>query len=84
MKADDKLDKERRVVAIQYISGFLYQAGDPSMLLICWIHSKVQLELLDNYGPNLKPPSSREVRVTCLKKEVSPTHDMLMNHGIRG
>lgn len=76
---DEKLDKERRAVTIQYISRFLYQAGIP--FNVTRLDSfKCMIEAIGQYGPNLKPPSYHEVRVTCLKKEVEYTNELLKSH----
>ncbi|PKU71770.1 hypothetical protein MA16_Dca008299 [Dendrobium catenatum] len=40
----------------------------------------VMVEALGQFGPGMKPPSYHEVRVTCLKKEVGHTHELLRRH----
>ncbi|WOL10779.1 hypothetical protein Cni_G19538 [Canna indica] len=76
---DEKLDKERRAMTIQYFSRFLYQAEIP--FNVTRLDSfKCMVEAIGQYGPNLKPPSYHEVRVTCLKKEVEYTNELLKSH----
>ncbi|CAH9108141.1 unnamed protein product [Cuscuta europaea] len=79
LKIDEKLDKQRREVAIQYICNMFYHNGIP--FNVARSHSfKCAVEAIGQYGPNLKPPSYHEVRVTSLKKEVANMRDMLAEH----
>ncbi|KAH7681554.1 Ribonuclease H-like protein [Dioscorea alata] len=76
---NDACDKEARAQTIQYIARFFYQVG----ITFDAANSdsfKMMVEAIGRYGPNLKPPSSHELRVPLLKKELSYTNDLLKGH----
>lgn len=52
-EVDDKLDRERRAVVIQYMVGFLYQARIPYN--VSQLDSfKCAVEVIRQHGPNLR------------------------------
>ncbi|GKV12411.1 hypothetical protein SLEP1_g23553 [Rubroshorea leprosula] len=72
-------DKEMRPLTIQYIAPFLYENG----IALNVAHStsfKKMVEAIGQYGPNLRPPSYHELRVSCLNKELEHTKKLLEYH----
>ncbi|XP_030931075.1 uncharacterized protein LOC115956954 [Quercus lobata] len=76
---NDKLDKEKRAQACQYIGWLFYLAGIPFNVARL-DEFKWAIEAIGQYGPNMKPPSYHELRVPILKKEVAYTNELLSNH----
>ncbi|XP_030964704.1 uncharacterized protein LOC115985961 [Quercus lobata] len=76
---NDKLDKEKRAQACQYIGRLFYLAGIPFNVARL-DEFKWAIEAIRQYGPNMKPPSYHELRVPILKKEVGYTNELLSNH----
>ncbi|KAM4094026.1 hypothetical protein ACB094_06G164000 [Castanea mollissima] len=76
---NDKLDKEKRAQACQYIGWLFYLAGIP-FNVACLDEFKWAVEAIGQYGPNMKPPSYHELRVPILKKEVACTNELLSGH----
>ena len=71
---NDKLDKEKRAQACQYIGRLFYLAGIPFNVARL-DEFKWAIETIGQYGPNMKPPSYHELRVPILKKEVAYTNE---------
>ena len=67
---NDKLDKEKRAQACEYIGRLFYLASIPFNVAhldeFKWV-----VEVIGQYGPNMKPPSYHKLRVPILKKEVA-------------
>ena len=76
---NDKLDKEKRAQACQYIGRLFYLAGIPFNVARL-DEFKWAIEAIGQYGPNMKPPSYHELRVPILKKEVAYTNELLSDH----
>ena len=76
---NDKLDKEKRAQAYQYIGQLFYLASIP-FNVACLDEFKWAIEAIGQYGPNMKPPSYNELRVPILKKEVAYTNELLSDH----
>ncbi|PKU60999.1 hypothetical protein MA16_Dca029216 [Dendrobium catenatum] len=65
-----------RVRAVQVFSRWMYDAGIP-FNAVNYDSFPAMVEALGQFGPGMKPSSYHEVRVTCLKKEVGHTHELL-------
>ena len=76
---NDKLDKEKRAQACQYIGWLFYLASIPFNVARL-DEFKWAVEAIRQYGPNMKPPSYNELRVPILKKEVAYTNELLSDH----
>ncbi|XP_050255037.1 uncharacterized protein LOC126700916 [Quercus robur] len=76
---NDKLDKEKRAQACQYIGRLFYLAGIPFNVAHL-DEFKWAVEVIGQYGPNMKPSSYHELRVPILKKEVAYTNELLSDH----
>ncbi|KAK4581650.1 hypothetical protein RGQ29_025008 [Quercus rubra] len=76
---NDKLDKEKRAQACQYIGRLFYLAGIPFNVARL-DEFKWAIEAIGQYGPNMKPPSYHELKVPILKKEVAYTNELLSDH----
>ena len=75
----DACDKKKREEACQYIARLLYQARIPFNVANSDAF-KCVVEAIGHYGPNLKPPSYHELRVSLLKKELAYTDDLFKSH----
>ena len=76
---NDKLDKEKRAQACQYI-GRLFYLASISFNVARLDEFKWAIEAIGQYGPNMKPPSYHKLRVPILKKEVAYTNELLSDH----
>ena len=60
---------------------WIYQAGIPlNTIRLKSFH--IMLEAVRQFGPSLIPPLYHEARVTCLKKEVEHTKNLMSNHEV--
>lgn len=75
----DACGKKKREEACQYIARLFYQAGIPFNVANSDAF-KCAVEAIGQYGPNLKPPSYHELRVSLLKKELAYTDDLFKSH----
>ena len=64
---NDKLDKEKRAQACQYIGWLFYLVGIPFNVAHL-DEFKCAVEAIGQYGLNMKPPSYNELRVPILKR----------------
>ena len=76
---NDKLDKEKRAQAYQYIGQLFYLASIP-FNVACLDEFKWTIEAIGQFNPNMKPPSYHELRVSINKKEVTYTNVLLSGH----
>ncbi|XP_049382895.1 uncharacterized protein LOC125847285 [Solanum stenotomum] len=75
----DSCDKEARAMTIQKVARFFYDNG----ILFNVAHSKSFKEAIEAvgwYGPNLRPPSYHELRVSLLRKKVELTNEIINRH----
>ncbi|GKV27719.1 hypothetical protein SLEP1_g36855 [Rubroshorea leprosula] len=72
-------DKEMRPLTIQYIARFFYENGIAFNVARSTSFKKM-VEAIGQYGPNLRPPSYHELRVSCLNKELEHTKKLLEYH----
>ncbi|KAA0032269.1 uncharacterized protein E5676_scaffold1327G00190 [Cucumis melo var. makuwa] len=71
--------KEMRERTIQRIARWFYDAGVP--LNACTYNSFApMIESIGQFGPGLKPPTYHELRVSCLKKELETTNELMRSH----
>ncbi|KAA0038083.1 uncharacterized protein E5676_scaffold237G001030 [Cucumis melo var. makuwa] len=64
---------------IQRIARWFYDAGVP--LDACTYDNFVSMiKSIGQFGPELKPPSYDELRVSCLKKELEATNELIKIH----
>lgn len=77
--ANDAYKKELREKACVDIARWLYEAGIP-LDAVNYDSFKVAIQSIGQYGIGMKPPSSYEVRVPLLKKEVAHIDDIMKSH----
>ncbi|GMP25163.1 hypothetical protein CsSME_00002160 [Camellia sinensis var. sinensis] len=77
--ANDPYKKEMRARAVQRFARWMYDAGIP-FNAVNYESFGPMIEAIGQYGPDMKPPTYHEMRVTQLKKEVKHTEDLMKNH----
>ncbi|XP_019437890.1 PREDICTED: uncharacterized protein LOC109343825 [Lupinus angustifolius] len=76
---NDAIDKEARARTVQFIARFFYKCRIPFNVVRDRSFSKM-MDVVANYGPNLKLPTYHELRVPLLQKEVELTKEMMKPH----
>ncbi|XP_019460161.1 PREDICTED: uncharacterized protein LOC109359919 [Lupinus angustifolius] len=76
---NDAIDKEARARTVQFIARFFYKCRIPFNVVCDRSFSKM-MDVVANYGPNLKLPTYHELRVPLLQKEVELTKEMMKPH----
>ncbi|XP_060213434.1 uncharacterized protein LOC132640719 isoform X2 [Lycium barbarum] len=85
--AGDSLSNERsrKLLRDRVVGAFarwVYDAGLPFNCVNAKSFKKV-IDYIGEYGPNMKPPTYHEVRVTCLKKEVEKVDEIVEEHKVQ-
>ncbi|XP_050940902.1 uncharacterized protein LOC127149443 [Cucumis melo] len=71
--------KEMREHTIQRIARWFYDAE--VSLNACTYDSFIpMIESIEKFGPGLKPPTYHELRVSCLKKKLEATNELMRSH----
>ena len=77
----NRMFKKERNIVIQQIARFFYTSAIPFNCVKNPEFLRI-IDMISRFGIDLKPPSYHEIRVTCLKKEVDLSQQMLEEYKV--